>query len=526
MTKRTVKTKWRPTLSMIVFTVLIAVMALPLVGLFFFRLYENQIIRQTESELISQSAVLAAILVREVETAIADGIVLGAQRPADLKPRQGERFQPVLPSLDLASDEVRDRRPPGVLPVVPASAAFVKIGTLMSALADQTQKVTLAGFRILDPNGIVIGGSSEVGLALDHVEEVASALRGRYRSVLRVRISDEPPPPVYSLSRGTGIRVFAAFPVFVGDRVAGVIYTSRTPSNILKHLYEERRKVALAAFTILGVTFLTGFIFLRVITRPIHGLIRYTAQIGYGRQDSARLPAHHGSREIAKLAQSFMDMAQRLSERSDYIANFAAHVSHELKSPLTSIQGAAELMRDGDGTMTASEREKFLSNIVKDTERLTALLERLRDLARADNPQERGPVSLATVLSDVRLAFPDFAFHVDGDAGRTIMMSRENAAIIFKHLADNAQRHNASRMRVQILSETDRLCVTVSDDGDGISDNNRERIFDPFFTTRREAGGTGMGLGIVRSMLSAHGGSIRLVPSTRGATFEIEFPAG
>ena len=65
-----------------------------------------------------------------------------------------------------------------------------------------------------------------------------------------------------------------------------------------------------------------------------------------------------GSREIASLSQSFIDMAQRLSDRSDYISNFAAHVSHELKTPLTSIQGAAELLRDAGDTMTEEERAR------------------------------------------------------------------------------------------------------------------------------------------------------------------------
>ena len=64
----------------------------------------------------------------------------------------------------------------------------------------------------------------------------------------------------------------------------------------------------------------------------------------------------------------------------------------------------------------------------------------------------------------------------------------------------------------------------IADDGAGISPGNRDRVFEPFFTTRREAGGTGMGLQIVRSMLAAHGGTIRLLPSESGAAFEIRVP--
>jgi signal transduction histidine kinase len=68
------------------------------------------------------------------------------------------------------------------------------------------------------------------------------------------------------------------------------------------------------------------------------------------------------------------------------------------------------------------------------------------------------------------------------------------------------------------------LLVTVNDNGEGISPNNRARIFDSFSTTRREHGGTGMGLAIVRAMLEAHGGTIRLIDSEAGATFELTIP--
>ncbi|TIP68863.1 MAG: two-component sensor histidine kinase, partial [Mesorhizobium sp.] len=88
----------------------------------------------------------------------------------------------------------------------------------------ETQKTTLAGFRLLDAKGVVIAGREEVGLSLGAVAEVRAALAGRYASVLRQRISDEPPPSLYSVSRGTRVRVFVAMPVAVDGKVAGVVY--------------------------------------------------------------------------------------------------------------------------------------------------------------------------------------------------------------------------------------------------------------------------------------------------------------
>ncbi|RWD15777.1 MAG: two-component sensor histidine kinase, partial [Mesorhizobium sp.] len=75
-------------------------------------------------------------------------------------------------------------------------------------------------------------------------------------------------PPLYSVSRGTRVRVFVALPVEVEGRVAGVVYLSRTPNNIVKHLYGERGKVTLAAIAIVGGTLLIGLVFLRTVSRP------------------------------------------------------------------------------------------------------------------------------------------------------------------------------------------------------------------------------------------------------------------
>ncbi len=104
-------------------------------------------------------------------------------------------------------------------------------------------------------------------------------------------------------------------------------------------------------------------------------------------------------------------------------------------------------------------------------------------------------------------------------------MSAEKALIVLSHLADNAVRHNAKTIRLEAAREDGMIRMTVSNDGDPISATNRERIFDAFFTTRREQGGTGMGLAIVRAIMTSHGGAIRLLPGDDGAAFELWFPA-
>ena len=104
-------------------------------------------------------------------------------------------------------------------------------------------------------------------------------------------------------------------------------------------------------------------------------------------------------------------------------------------------------------------------------------------------------------------------------------MSAEKALIVLSHLTDNAMRHNAKRMTLEASGEAEKIKLTVSNDGDPISEANREKIFDAFFTTRRDTGGTGMGLAIVKAVMTSHGGSIRLLPSDTNVAFELQFPA-
>lgn len=520
-----VASKWRPNLSLIVFLMLTAVLALPLVGLFFFRIYENQLVHQTEAELIAQSVALSAAIRRDFESNLPADAPLGVEVPARAPP--DEPFRPILPSLDLTRDTLLGRRPDAKPAPEPADAAFRAAGERISPLLLETQEITLAGFRLLDPRGVVIAGRDEIGLSLAHVEEVGQALQGRFAATLRQRVSSHAPPPLYSLSRGTSIRIFTATPIILRDRVAGVLYASRTPSNVFRHLYEERGKIVLAGLSVAALTLLIGFAFHRTITRPVQELIARTTAIGHGDRSAMRPLQNHGTAEFARLSQSFLDMADSLHTRSDFIATFAAHVSHELKSPLTSIEGAAELLRDdgaGDGPAMSEEmRRHFLGNIIADTHRLTAITNRLRELARAESLPTGGVTSLAPAIIDLQREFPALAIRAGGDLDSAIRISAENLRIILAHLADNALRHGATEFEIAADVEADRLRLTLRDNGSGVSPNNRARIFDSFFTTRRDSGGTGMGLSIVRSMLNAHGGAIALLDDEPGTTFALAF---
>jgi signal transduction histidine kinase len=128
------------------------------------------------------------------------------------------------------------------------------------------------------------------------------------------------------------------------------------------------------------------------------------------------------------------------------------------------------------------------------------------------------------MVGSLRPAFASLDIRANGDLDAAMRISEENALIILSNLADNAMRHGSSVIDISALRKENLLLVKISDDGEGVSPNNRTQIFDSFFTTRRDSGGTGMGLAIVRAMLDAHGGSIRLLESEQGTTFELTIP--
>lgn len=517
--------KWRPTIGAITAAVIASVMILPLVGLIFFRLLENQLVRQTESELVAQAAMLAAVYAREIEEAPANAFPEGALRPAhDPAIEIDERYAPILPALDLATSPILISRPIARVPLIPASDAALRAGAALTVITTETQRTTLTGFRLLDANGVVIGGRSDVGLSLAHVGEVQDAIAGRVHAVMRVRDELTEAPPIYSISRGTKIRIHVAMPVFVNDRVRGVVYLSRTPDNILRALYRERTKLIAAILLTLAAASAIGFVFVRTIARPMRELVTKANEITAGRTDAIGPLKRHGTQELASLAESFMTMARRLSDRSDYLSGFANHVSHELKSPLTAIRGAAELLRDSEKGMSPEQRERFFANLLSDSERISALLDRLRELARADNPTLGGSTALSDVIEALRLRFETLELAATLDVAPPIAMSAENADIVFGHLADNSLRHGATCLEIHAHEESGKLILRAADNGSGVSAGNRERIFDPFFTTRRDEGGTGMGLGIVRALLRAHGGDIALDDSEQGAVFVLALP--
>jgi signal transduction histidine kinase len=248
-----------------------------------------------------------------------------------------------------------------------------------------------------------------------------------------------------------------------------------------------------------------GFLLWRLVLRPVWALTAYAQAVTVAQVKDA--PVHFGTPEFSALGEAVLNMSATLQGREAVVRTYADHVTHELKSPLTVIRGAAELL--GDPDLPQAERDKLLQGVDQATARMTALLDVQRAFARAQEPLPSG----TCVVSEIAAGLPATVVS-DG----TVPLHPEVARLVLEHLVSNAREHGAQ----DVLLSFDDGVLRVADDGPGVSDGNRDRIFDPFFTTRRDAGGTGMGLAIVRRMLEAQGAQIDLLPGA-GAVFELRF---
>lgn len=262
----------------------------------------------------------------------------------------------------------------------------------------------------------------------------------------------------------------------------------------------------------LAITLATGvlaWLLVRLLLRPIKALGRYAEE------DDPAPPAHFGTVEIHATARRVIAMAETLRDREATVRAFTDHVTHEIRTPVTAIRAATELLQDAE---LAPEDRGLVTQIEGAARQIEAQLAALREAARAREVRWLGQSTLAevlTLLPDPARPFGLTLAVIGGE--RPLPLAAGGLAVVLTQLLRNAAEAGARTVRLEAL---DPAGLVVSDDGPGISEGNAARIFEPFFTTRREAGGTGMGLALTRNLLAAHGATITLEPP---ATFRIRF---
>jgi len=498
------------------------VLLMPVLAVFGLKLYQNHLVRQTETNLIGQSVVIAeawrAELRRLEGRPVEDPSAILPANAAD------DRFAPIDPVIDLAGDYGAP---------VPDPTRFAarmdglpwQAGEAIQPLLARAKVFNLMSARVLDKGGCVVASSGTwLGACLDGVAEIDAALEGRYAAAARERYSDEPKPSFASISRRGDVRVFTALPILADGEVIGAVWMSRTSMAPLKAAWLNRRPLTIGVLATVLLTLLISLFLARTITRPVQRITGAAEAVARGERRRDLSPRGFAPSEVRALARALETMKAGLSDRAEYVADFAANVSHELKSPITAIKGATELLVDEAEEMPAEQRRRFLTNILGDAERMERLVARLLELARIQSaPESDEEIKPDSFLEQIAEGYGERVRLHAVSVPASVRINPDHLESAVRNLLDNGVRHGAGEPVELVVYAADdgQLAIEVRDKGPGIPDSVRERLFERFFTTERDRGGTGLGLAIVRAVAFTRGGDVKVDTGPEGTTFTL-----
>jgi two-component system sensor histidine kinase ChvG len=479
---------WRDELARIRYRLVLVnliILSVPVAGIGFARFHERQMLRALEEDMIHQGQLLANVLRADPQgLRIAEREALLAAAVRDTR----TRIRLLDDKGEVRADSHRGGPPEGP----ERGRTYDSIAPLASVLSTEpTAPATRA--------------------------EVRRALSGHYGSQTRI----------WHSPGGQRVYLFAAMPITdAAGKTSAVVYLTRSTAPVLLALYRLRTAllwVLGGAFTLAVALslFLAG-----TIARPLSRLSRLAEQVARG--DRSVSLALRRRDEIGQLARAIDAMARRLDQRAQDGARLAADLSRELESPLTSIRAATELLLDG-ADEEPEARRRLVGTVLADAGRLDRLVTRLLELSRLEaDAAPAEDLDLEALVVDTAAPLADAAtpLALQYRAQRRLIRGRpDQLASALCNLIENARQHAAPGTPVEIVVEErgpDRLRVSVHNQGEPIAPADLPRIWDRFFTTRAGAGGSGLGLPIVASVVTAHGGEV-FVESAPGAGTTVGF---
>lgn len=374
------------------------------------------------------------------------------------------------------------------------------------------------GAYVTDAKGTVIFDSegNREGEDYSKLRDVALTLEERYGA--RSSREDEEDPRSSVMHVGALIRHH-------GD-VWGMVSVVKPQADVLPIVRDRRKGIWWGTGLVgAGILALVAAVFIWQY-RPIGRLTAYAREIEQRRRPP--LPKLGAGKEVNTLARALESMREALEGRR-YAERYVQTLTHEMKSPLAAIRGAAELL---DEDMEPSDRQRFLGNIRAETARAERLLNRLLELSALEGRTsidgsefELAPVVLRAVdqakppadLAGVTLEWERSgeALRVRGDA----FILRAAVTNLLENAIDFSPR--GSEIRVSLTGNGDRAVITVADRGSGIPAYAKDRVFDRFFSLRHLAAGrkgTGLGLTLVKEAMELHGGRVELSDREGGGT--------
>ncbi len=364
---------------------------------------------------------------------------------------------------------------------------------------------------VTDDRGRVIFHSlntAEVGQDYSQWNDVARTLSGGYgaRSTRDSGADDDDIATAY-----------VAAPIYDSDRIVGVVSVGKPKENIRRFLDIARQNLVYAAISTAILVLMFGYVIYSWVSQPLAELALFADRVSRGERAE---PPELGKNEIGDVGRAVQSMREAL-EGKEYTEQYVQTLTHELKSPLSAIRGAVELLGED---VPAEQRAQFIRNIQTESARMEDLVERMLQLASLEKRlslDTTESIEMADLLNDIVQDFQveilNRKLQVRVECEPEVRVRAEPFLIrqALSNLMQNAIDFSPQGGEiVMICSDDERMVeISVSDQGPGVPDYAIERIFDRFYSLPRpgsEQKSTGLGLNFVREAVELHGGRVQI----------------
>ncbi len=320
-------------------------------------------------------------------------------------------------------------------------------------------------------------------------------------------------------------------PFMKNERVIGAVFIQTKAQKIESGLENILSMIVLTTAAVLLLSGVAVFLYMRSALRPLKKMTVSAGCIAEG-DFSVQVDENRGGRELREVSRAFNTMTKKLAGVEEGRREFVANVSHELRSPITSIRGFAEGM--ADGVIPEEEHPKYLRLVADESKRLSGLVDDLLALSRLERDDVQLDWSVFDINEMLRTAIIrrmtaleekhiDISCEPETDPCM-VRADRDRIEQVVINLLDNAIKFTGEGGMIRLSSAVRGKTaeITVQDNGIGVAAEDRDRIFERFFTVDRahtSGKGTGLGLSICQRIMEMHGQSLCLLDTEVGAAF-------
>ncbi len=386
---------------------------------------------------------------------------------------------------------------------------------------------------IVDRNGVV---RDNMPFAIEKQPDIADTLKKEDMGDVLLEVLSGKEVKTRIASGKQGVIFTVAAPCVQNGKVLGAVFI-HTSAQVIEAEYRGVLAQMLLGFAVASLlAFVAAVLYTRSILRPLTVITQAAESMSRGQFQRADIT---GVDEVRQLAGAFNVMAEKLEQVEDSRREFVANVSHELRSPVTSIHGFVEGMLDG--TIPQEEQKKYLQVVKDETVRLKTLIADLLQLSRMDKGADPLHYTEYDINESIRRVLigrmsdmeeKKLNVHLEFETDPCpVHADKDRITQVLLNLVDNAVKFVGfgGNLTIHTLLVHDRVSVTVGNDGPPILEPDRPHIFERFYKADKahtSGKGTGLGLSICKQIMDMHGESISLLPGDMGVAFRFTLQAG